>query len=438
VGGINLVEGDVENTIVEGDLVANGEATFYLPSISQNEFYFGLYDFDEHIRLMERDVHILAIYQSEIQVGRTYHYKVTLTGNNRIRCYVDYVLLIDYTYALDTFNTPPWSDDFNDLAYTLSHTRHWYVGYVNVENGVLTLLPKPAPHDNAIRCMRYSIRPSQRDKWKDYIVETTFMLIDAPIEIPFRIFDDEHREKLYIAQDIWDEPPAREVSVWQYYGTERIKLGEGEFSLYRNIWYDLRLEVRGETFTVYINNQLVMECEDSNPRLLTTGTVGVGVVPNCQAKFDSFTVTPLDQWTPPPTLEYPSNNWYRLWYEYSDSLADPWGVLLGHDSSLDESNLDFDSGWGVGEVAYGRSDFVCFKAGRTISISSDGLYTFTIGGDDGVRLYVDDELVVDGWVLQGYTQFSDSVLLMSGDHTFRLEWCERTGYSRVSFGMIPN
>jgi hypothetical protein len=276
-GGGQTENGGVENLIMEGDLVANGRVSFHVPTISPNEFSLGFYDFDHHIRLMERDVHILCVYQTEVYEGKTYHYKITVTGENRIRCYVDQELLIDYTYALDTFDAPPWSDTFNDLAYTLSHTRHWYVGYVEVKNGILTLLPKPQPYDNTVRCLRFSVHPEERDKWKDYAVETYFMVINAPIEVLFRIFDDEHRIILYLDEG--------EVSIKRFYGLEAEKLGASESPITRGQWYHLRLEVKGQTFKVFINNEHVLTCEDSNLRLLTTGGVGVSVSAKCEAKF---------------------------------------------------------------------------------------------------------------------------------------------------------
>jgi hypothetical protein len=266
-----------EAIIIEGQIEANGRVVFHIPSISSNEFSLGFYDFDFQIRLMEQDVHILCVYQTKVIQGKIYDYRITLSSNNRIKCYVDQKLLIDYTYALDTFDTPPWSDDFSDLHYTLSHTRHWYVGFVRVKNGILTLLPKPFPYDNTIRCMRYSIHPNERNKWKDYAAETYFMIVDAPIEVPFRIFDDEHREILYLSEDL--------VSIYRYYGLEIAKLGESFFPITRGSWHHLRLEVEGQTFRVYVDNQHILTCKDLNPRLLTTGSFGVGVAPNSTAKF---------------------------------------------------------------------------------------------------------------------------------------------------------
>jgi hypothetical protein len=98
--------------------------------------------------------------------------------------------------------------------------------------------------------------------------------------------------------------------------------------------------------------------------------------------------------------------------------------------------LIFDRNYGSGVVAYGRSDYICFMAGRTLQVSSIASYVFTVGGDDGVRLYVDDQLVVNGWAIQPYKTYPSSpIQLTAGDHKLRLEYFEKTDDAQVSFSM---
>jgi hypothetical protein len=56
-----------------------------------------------------------------------------------------------------------------------------------------------------------------------------------------------------------------------------------------------------------------------------------------------------------------------------------------------------------------------------------GLYRFTTQTDDGVRLYVDDRLVIDQWRTMASSKFSGQVYLTEGKHTIRMEYFERTG-----------
>lgn len=56
-----------------------------------------------------------------------------------------------------------------------------------------------------------------------------------------------------------------------------------------------------------------------------------------------------------------------------------------------------------------------------------GLWRFTTTTDDGVRLYIDDHLVIDKWRLQAATSYSVKVELQEGVHTLRMEYFEYTG-----------
>ena len=140
--------------------------------------------------------------------------------------------------------------------------------------------------------------------------------------------------------------------------------------------------------------------------------------------------------TPPPPDEpeptYPGDRWERLWYVHTGSMSDPWGEFLG--SGPDETNLNFDNNYGRGTIAYGRSDYIGFVSSRTVTLDA-GTYTFTIGGDGAVRLFIDDELVIgEGWYSHSYRTYSYTTsYATSGDHQFRLEWTERTSGARVAF-----
>lgn len=138
---------------------------------------------------------------------------------------------------------------------------------------------------------------------------------------------------------------------------------------------------------------------------------------------------------PPPLPQNVANGqkWARTWYVYSGNSGSPWSQVLG--SGPDESNLNFDNNWGSGTVAYSRSDRIGFVSTRTVNLSA-GSWTFAVGGDDGVRLYVDDKLVINGWKNQAYTTYTYKTSFSStADHSLRLEYYEYTGNARVSFSL---
>lgn len=67
-----------------------------------------------------------------------------------------------------------------------------------------------------------------------------------------------------------------------------------------------------------------------------------------------------------------------------------------------------------------------------------GKFNFTVGGDDGYRLYIDGDLVIDNWQDQGYAVRSTLHNLKEGTHDFVLEYYEKEGASRLSiiYGII--
>jgi uncharacterized protein YraI len=64
---------------------------------------------------------------------------------------------------------------------------------------------------------------------------------------------------------------------------------------------------------------------------------------------------------------------------------------------------------------------------------SAATYRFTLAGDDGVRLFIDNALVIDQWHIEAVTAYSIDVPLAAGLHTLRVEYFESTGNAVVRF-----
>jgi beta-glucosidase len=66
-------------------------------------------------------------------------------------------------------------------------------------------------------------------------------------------------------------------------------------------------------------------------------------------------------------------------------------------------------------------------------------YTFSIAGDDGYRLWVDDQLVIDQWVEQGTTLKQKQLTLAGGrPYKIRLEYFQAGGGANISFGVADD
>ncbi len=79
-----------------------------------------------------------------------------------------------------------------------------------------------------------------------------------------------------------------------------------------------------------------------------------------------------------------------------------------------------------------------FSARWTKSQAFDaGTYTFTVGADDGVRLFVDGTRVLDSWIATAYAVRTVDVPLTAGNHTIVLEYYEGGGLGGVALRWAP-
>ncbi len=75
---------------------------------------------------------------------------------------------------------------------------------------------------------------------------------------------------------------------------------------------------------------------------------------------------------------------------------------------------------------------------RTVNFVA-GTYRFTVTGDDGVRLIVDGQNVINKWIDQGITTYTAEVLLSAGNHELKLEYYENGGdaVAKLSWQVAP-
>jgi glucose/arabinose dehydrogenase/PKD repeat protein len=93
--------------------------------------------------------------------------------------------------------------------------------------------------------------------------------------------------------------------------------------------------------------------------------------------------------------------------------------------------IDFD--WGAGGPGSAvPSDRFSARWTRTKDYEA-GTYRFSVTGDDGIRVLVDGEQVVDGWFYQPPTTYGADVPLSQGQHTVVVEYFEHTGGAVARF-----
>lgn len=135
--------------------------------------------------------------------------------------------------------------------------------------------------------------------------------------------------------------------------------------------------------------------------------------------------TPTTYVSPTPTSTSAPNitEWRGEYYPNRDLAGAP--VLVRNDSNIDFS-------WGSGSPASNiGSDNFSVRWTRTFYLDG-GTYRFHALVDDGVRVYVDNNLVIDQWRDNSEREVTGDIGLGSGNHTVRVEYYEHTGTSRIT------
>lgn len=115
------------------------------------------------------------------------------------------------------------------------------------------------------------------------------------------------------------------------------------------------------------------------------------------------------------------------------------GTDLKGEPRLKRTDTNVDFHWGDGSyVPEGPSDnFSVRWTGEFVAPKSGGFNFYTYS-DDGVRLYVDEERVIDDWQIHGEKLNTYGKDLVAGRHyKLRLEYFEAGGGATVAFGVSP-
>jgi len=70
-----------------------------------------------------------------------------------------------------------------------------------------------------------------------------------------------------------------------------------------------------------------------------------------------------------------------------------WGASVGYSTFP----ATFTYNWDMGKVYGDYSDYIGFTVTATIYVPRSGPVSFTLGSDDGARLYLDGTLIIDLW-----------------------------------------
>lgn len=124
--------------------------------------------------------------------------------------------------------------------------------------------------------------------------------------------------------------------------------------------------------------------------------------------------------TPPPT---PNQPWYNEYFANTNLSGTP--ALTGTTSAVNFN-------WGFGSPAPGfPADFFSVRWVRNLPLDA-GRYRFTVTSDDGVRLWVNNNLIIDQWRTQAATTFNAEIDLPTGEIPIKVEYYENTERAQIA------
>lgn len=145
--------------------------------------------------------------------------------------------------------------------------------------------------------------------------------------------------------------------------------------------------------------------------------------------------TPTD--TPPPTntampVSTPTpvviTDWRGEYYSNPNLSGDP---------TLVRNDIDVNFDWGTGLPAPGLpADNFSVRWTRSLSFQAQ-VYRVTVQADDGVRVWIDDSLLIDEWHAGGGAAYTHDINVAAGSHAIKIEYYEGSGLAAIHFTIVP-
>jgi hypothetical protein len=138
-----------------------------------------------------------------------------------------------------------------------------------------------------------------------------------------------------------------------------------------------------------------------------------------------------------PTAVSAQSGWLAVYWNNTNLEGSP--VLIRPEFD-DNHNPDINIDWHLGSPEPEVVDRDYFSVRWTRSeYLEPGRYRFTASADDGVRVWVDDQLLIDGWINQVFTTYTGYIDLEGGVVPIRVEYYENQHLAmiNVSWTRVP-
>ncbi|MBS0014899.1 MAG: pre-peptidase C-terminal domain-containing protein [Arthrospira sp. SH-MAG29] len=170
--------------------------------------------------------------------------------------------------------------------------------------------------------------------------------------------------------------------------------------------------------------------EDTINRRLAAGTYWVRVYPFSGANTNyNLTLRATTPPTAPTQPSIPSTNWKAEYFNNTNLTGSPVFV-----ENLGSGSQNFSRNWGTGAPRNTPADNFSARI-STQRYLAPGLYKIQAQADDGVRVRVNNQTVIDKWVDQPFVTNSGYFRSNGGNVPVTVEYYERSGAAAINFSI---
>lgn len=224
-----------------------------------------------------------------------------------------------------------------------------------------------------------------------------------------------------IDHDWGRDAPGDDVNADQFSArwTTTVDMPEGRYRFTATVDDGIRLWVDDR---LLINNWAVQPPHTLDAEMEVEG----GEVPIRVEYFDQSGPAVVEvSWAP---LTVTSSRWYTEFFDNRSLDGEP--VLVRNDAAI---NFDWGESSPAADVLH--PDAFSARWRRTINVEN-GVYRFRVLVDDGARLWVDDQLLIDAWQPQPATLYEEDIELEAGSVPVQLEYFENGGLAQVALEWV--
>ena len=207
---------------------------------------------------------------------------------------------------------------------------------------------------------------------------------------------------------------------------DRVNLYGGPGSQYSRVGSVVRRQVCTVTGRNTAGTWLELSCGDGQQGWIDRRLVDVqgsaGDVPVITPSASTPVPVVLGPTAAPTPTAVPFTGWRAELY--SNQRLDGMPVAV-----VDVPDVNFD--WGSGGPSQLPADGFSIRFSRRVSVTP-AFYQFTAQADDGVRVWVDNRLIIDAWPADPSRIYSVGQVL-TGEHEIRVEYYEQSGLAKVRF-----